>query len=189
MDLEDLDFLFETPIKSYKQSKKDFKKLIFEIKGIEEQADGKLIFDNYHVNGDALLVKIKNMNKALKKNALHTTTIQSTRRNYEEDGSINHIAKKDEMMEQVDMFVQCFNQLSEDHRLIVYYSFYKDKQNEAIAQKLFISERTVRIEKKKAIEAMQAYQSKLSLMKELKLIKSGSIGSGFSCDQNSERNR
>lgn len=187
IEVEDLDFLFGEPVKDYKASKKEIKKLISEIKDIEKQAEGKLIFNNYQANADELMIKIRNIEKKFKNNALNATAVQSSRRNHEEESSINFIAKKDEMIDKVSMFVQCFNALNKGQRMMIYYSLFKGKQNEFIAQKIFTSERTVRTKKKKAIEALLTNLVKVSWIKEFKFKGSESAGSGFSYAEILER--
>ena len=90
-------------------------------------------------------------------------------------------------MDKVALFIVCFNELSEEHRKIIYYFFFKYKQNEFITRKTYTSERTVKSKKKEAVEEMLAKLSNILLMKKLKRTRSGSAkDSGFFHIQNSK---
>ena len=179
MDLEDLDNLFAEPIrKDYKESKREFKKLLTEIKDIEERANGKLLFDDYQVSADHLLIKIRNIEKEFKNNSITASKVQTSRRNYEEDELINFIAKKDEMMGKIIVFVDSFNRLDYECRVIIYYSFFKNKYDEFIAQRIFVSVRTTKSLKQKAVTALMVNMTEELLMKQLKR-RSGSNDSDF----------
>jgi len=179
MDLKDLDFLFGEPVKSHKELKREFKAMVSEIKDIEERAGGKLTFKDYYVSADSLLIEIRSMEKEFNNNSIRATQVQTSRRNHEEESVINFIAKKDKMIDKVTMFVENFNMLDEELRMVIYYSFFKGKQNEFIGQKLFVSDYRIKLFKRKAIEELITQMKKELLMKQLKQNKSGSDDSGF----------
>jgi len=179
MDLYDLDFLLGEPVKSYKELKRELMQMVSEIKDIEERSGGKLNFDDYKASANNLIIKIRDMGKKFNNNSIHAAQVQTSRRNYEEEAVINFIVEKDEMIDKITMFVENFNNLDDKQRAVVYYSFFKDKYNEFIAQKLFVSEQTVRILKPKAVNELMTQIKKELLMKQLKPTKSGSDDSGF----------
>jgi len=179
MDLDDVDFLLGESVRSYKELKRELVKMVSEIKDIEERSGGRLVFDDYYASATSLLIKIRDIEREFNNNSIHAIQVQTSRRNYEEEGVIDFIAEKDEMIEKVTMFANSFNNLEDKQRAVVFYSFFKDKYNEYIAQKLFVSEQTVRILKPKAVEVLITQMKKELLIKKLQPNKSGSDDSGF----------
>lgn len=175
----DLDFLFDDENKCPKEQKRELKSLLLDIKKIEQRAGGKLLFDDNTVYGDNLLAKIRAIEKEFKNNSIQATAVQRSRRNHVEDSMINFIAKKDEMLEKVNLFVESFNKLDQKQRTVIYFSFFKNKQNEYIAQKLFVSEMSVRRLKEEATETLMTKIAIKMLMKQQKFDKSKSNDLGF----------
>ena len=173
------EILFDDDLQCPKIFKRELKKALLEIKKIEQRSGGKLLFNDYVANGDNLIMKIKAIEKEFKNNSIQATAVQTSRRNHEEDGLINFIVEKDEMMNKINAFTGSFNQLEKDKRSVIYLAFFKRKKNEFIAQQLFISLAHIKRLKLVATENLVMNLAKAELIKQAKINKSKSADLGF----------
>ena len=94
---------------SYNEAKSKIKDWVTKIRVIEDELAGKLVFDDGRLNIDAIV------NSSITK------------------------SDKSEMLTFLKLFVSVLNDFDNDARAIIYYSFFGNKLNEWIVQKLNIS--------------------------------------------------
>jgi len=124
---------------SSKVAKQKIKEWCDELHMIESQFLRKLIFKDNYLNVDTLIAEIKNLEKGLKGKSLSSEQVKVSRCNHEENNTLAFIYDKDTMLMRVQVFTDLFNELDEDMRVIIYYSFFKNYFNVLIANKLNMS--------------------------------------------------
>lgn len=124
---------------SLKEAKKTIKEWCDEIRIIENQFLSKLIFEDNYLKVDRLIVKIKRLEKGLKSASSSGEHMKVSRCNNEENSTLAFIYDKHTMLMRVQVFVDLFNELDEDARVIIYHSFFKNCYNVLIAGKLNMS--------------------------------------------------
>lgn len=122
-----------------KEAKQIIKEWVDEIHTIENQFFGKLIFEDNRLKADQLMVKIKGLEKGVKGASAGGEQMSANRCNHEENSTLAFIQDKQTMLMRVEVFVELFNELDEDARVIIYGSFFKSYFNVLMARKLHMS--------------------------------------------------
>lgn len=133
---------------SYKESKGRIENWLIEMRIIENRLMGKLIFEKNYLCMDGILRRVKDSEKNHK-----------NRYNHGNKSVLITIfdIDKNEMLVILQLFVSTFNEFDYDSRVIIYNSFFQNRLNEAIAQKLNLSSNKLgRLKNRAVIELAEA---------------------------------
>lgn len=123
----------------FKEAKQIIKEWVDEINLIENQFFSKLVFEDNRLKADQLMVKIKGLEKGVKGTLLGSEQMSVNRCNHEENSTLAFIHDKQTMLMRVQIFVELFNELDEDAKVIIYGSFFKSHFNVLLAGQLYMS--------------------------------------------------
>jgi len=111
---------------SYKEAKQRVKNWLIEVRAIEIKLAGRLTFENDYLN----------IERIMKSDNAADDSVQNS--GYEH-GVNESCFEKAEMLVILQLFVSIFNEFDNDSRVIIYHSFFRNRLNESIAQKLNFS--------------------------------------------------
>ena len=136
---------------SLKVAKETIKEWLDEIHMIENQLSTKLVFDGNKLEAERLIDEIKALGKRFKVTSSGGEPLNASRCNHEENSTLVFIQDKETMLIRVEVFVELFNELDQDDRVIIYGSFFKNHFNVLMARKLNVSLSTLERMKSKVI--------------------------------------